>query len=331
MFRVNPTPLPRAALAGRPRAGVVRILVGAEVKDGVVVVKRGLRAVAVVHVEIGDHDPRVAEPLGVARRDGGVVDQAEAHAPGRLRVVPRRADGAERPGDRRPRGRNPARRRRPRRRRARLPRSATRRTCRDRGSARRGAPARPGRRGRGPPGASSRVAGATGMLVRRSSSPLALDVIEDASQPPRGLGVPGRGPVLEEHGVAEEPDPRHGGRASLPPRSIREAMNSPHGILTLAGRFGIAPFLEDDLALRQPQHGQQRRLAALPAEDRVLERAVLHVDQPLGGAGVDRDDPRALRRAQELDGVDEHALELLRRPPPLQRRRAPSPAGRPGR
>ena len=72
---------------------------GAEVKDGVVVVEGGLRAVAVVHVEVGDHDPRVAEPLGVAGRHGGVVDQAEAHAPGRLRVVPRRADRAESPGD----------------------------------------------------------------------------------------------------------------------------------------------------------------------------------------------------------------------------------------
>ena len=55
-----------------------------------------LRAVAVMHVEIDDG--RALEPvalLRVARRDRGVVEQAEAHRPRRLGVVAGRAHGDE--------------------------------------------------------------------------------------------------------------------------------------------------------------------------------------------------------------------------------------------
>ena len=52
-------------------------------------------AVAVVDVEIDDRDPLDAAPLQHARRDGDVVERAEALAVVRKRVVQTASDVAE--------------------------------------------------------------------------------------------------------------------------------------------------------------------------------------------------------------------------------------------
>ena len=69
------------------RRGVEQIVVGPE---------RGLRAIAVMHVEI-DHRYAVGAVLGarMQRGDGDLVEQAEAHGARRLGVVAGRAHGAE--------------------------------------------------------------------------------------------------------------------------------------------------------------------------------------------------------------------------------------------
>ena len=55
-----------------------------------------LGAVAVVHVEVDDrHALQAAHVERVARRDGDVVEEAEAHRLAARRVVARRAHGAE--------------------------------------------------------------------------------------------------------------------------------------------------------------------------------------------------------------------------------------------
>ena len=69
-----------AALAERAGAGIVRHLMGRSVHDGRIVPEDVLGAVAVMDVEIDDRDPlgSVRSP-GVARGDGGVIEEAEAH------------------------------------------------------------------------------------------------------------------------------------------------------------------------------------------------------------------------------------------------------------
>ena len=65
---------------------------GRTVDNGRVVPEDVLRAVAMMHVEIDDRDPFGAVGrLGVARGDGRVVEEAEAHRGRDFGVVPRRA------------------------------------------------------------------------------------------------------------------------------------------------------------------------------------------------------------------------------------------------
>ena len=85
-----------AALADRAGAGIKRHLVGRAIHDGLVRPENILRAVAVMHVEIDDGRAFGAVAvLRVARRDRGVVEQAEAHRPRRLGVMAGRANGDE--------------------------------------------------------------------------------------------------------------------------------------------------------------------------------------------------------------------------------------------
>ena len=59
--------------------------------------KRSFRAVAVMHVEIDDRDALQAVHFQrMARRDGDIVEKAEAHRPRRLGVMPRRTHAAKR-------------------------------------------------------------------------------------------------------------------------------------------------------------------------------------------------------------------------------------------
>ncbi len=69
---------------------------GAEEEDGGILVEDILRAVAVMHVPIHDQNaPHAVPPLGVARRDGDVVEQAEPHPAPRIGMMPRRPHRAE--------------------------------------------------------------------------------------------------------------------------------------------------------------------------------------------------------------------------------------------
>jgi hypothetical protein len=89
-----------AEKANRPGAGVERGLVGRKIEHVGPFVERPLGAVAVVEVPIDDEDPAeavaAAEVLGA---DGDVVEDAEAHGPGRLGVMPRGAHQGQGVGD----------------------------------------------------------------------------------------------------------------------------------------------------------------------------------------------------------------------------------------
>ena len=66
--------------------GIERHLVGRAVEHARIVPEDVLGAVAVVDVPVDDRDALGAvRRLRVARRDGGVVEEAEAHRPGRVR------------------------------------------------------------------------------------------------------------------------------------------------------------------------------------------------------------------------------------------------------
>ena len=86
-------------LVARPRPAGARIerpLVQRDEEDGVVAAEDRLGAVAVVDVEVDDRDALEPElGLRVARRDGDVVEEAEAHRPVGERVVAGRADERE--------------------------------------------------------------------------------------------------------------------------------------------------------------------------------------------------------------------------------------------
>ena len=76
---------------------IERVLEGAHHQHALVVGEDVLGAVAVVHVEVDDRDALEAVRLErVHRRDGDVVEDAEAHRPRARRVMPRRAHAAER-------------------------------------------------------------------------------------------------------------------------------------------------------------------------------------------------------------------------------------------
>ena len=81
-----------AALTERAGAGIMRHLVGRGVHDGRIVPKNVLGAVAVMDVEIHDRDPLgPMRGLGVARGDGRVIEEAEAHRGRDLGVMAGRA------------------------------------------------------------------------------------------------------------------------------------------------------------------------------------------------------------------------------------------------
>ena len=85
-----------AGFLGGAGIGIPGRLVGAEEEDGTVGVERVLRAIAVVHVPIGDqHFGQAVAMLGVSRGNRHVVEDAEAHALLGSGVVAGRADGAE--------------------------------------------------------------------------------------------------------------------------------------------------------------------------------------------------------------------------------------------
>jgi hypothetical protein len=68
-----------AVLARRARAGIERILVGRAIEQVGIGLDHGLRALAVMDVEVEDGDAADAEHrLRVARADGDIVDQAKA-------------------------------------------------------------------------------------------------------------------------------------------------------------------------------------------------------------------------------------------------------------
>jgi hypothetical protein len=85
-----------AALVARTGAGIERHLMRRAIHDARIGPENLLRAVAVVHVEIDDRDTLGAVlRLRVARGDGGVVDEAEAHRRRGLGVMAGRAHGDE--------------------------------------------------------------------------------------------------------------------------------------------------------------------------------------------------------------------------------------------
>ena len=81
-----------AALVDGAGAGIKRHLVGRAIHHGLVRPENILRAVAVMDVEVDDRGARDAVMvLRIARRDGGIVEQAEAHRPRDLGVMAGRA------------------------------------------------------------------------------------------------------------------------------------------------------------------------------------------------------------------------------------------------
>ena len=66
-----------------------------EEQDARLVVERGLRAVAVVHVPVDDRHALAALFEELRSRDGDVVEQTEAHGSIGRRVMTRRADEGE--------------------------------------------------------------------------------------------------------------------------------------------------------------------------------------------------------------------------------------------
>ena len=86
-----------ALFFGKARARVKRVLVAGNIQHVRRRFEDSLRAVTVVDIEIQDrHALRTVRCLGMAGGDGGVVQQAKAHGPGRLGVVPRWPGDAER-------------------------------------------------------------------------------------------------------------------------------------------------------------------------------------------------------------------------------------------
>jgi hypothetical protein len=75
-------PAPDSRLAARSRARIPGILVHGEEEDGRVVVKDSLRAVAMMNVPIDDGDALylTVASLRVARGDGDVIEETEAHS-----------------------------------------------------------------------------------------------------------------------------------------------------------------------------------------------------------------------------------------------------------
>ncbi|MGC4030769.1 MAG: hypothetical protein QM754_03335 [Tepidisphaeraceae bacterium] len=74
----------------------LRVLVNAGIENRGVVVKRCLRSVPVVNVEIDDRYAFKTEALlGVSRRNGDVIEQAKPHRPVRLGMMAGRANGSE--------------------------------------------------------------------------------------------------------------------------------------------------------------------------------------------------------------------------------------------
>ena len=89
--------LPSPGLAAPAGAGIERRLVRRGIEQAGIVPETGLRAVAVMHVEIDHRDPRETVHLARPQRaDRGVVEQAEPHRAAGLGMVPGRAHGAER-------------------------------------------------------------------------------------------------------------------------------------------------------------------------------------------------------------------------------------------
>ena len=87
----------RAGFVPAAGARIERPLVRAEKEHRRIGVEDVLRAVAVVHVPIHDQDARYAVfALRVARGEGHVIEEAEAHAAASAGVVSRRPHGAER-------------------------------------------------------------------------------------------------------------------------------------------------------------------------------------------------------------------------------------------
>ena len=85
---VVPAPSPAPVSVAAPVPGIERVLVRRDVEHAAVVPERVLRAVAVVHVEVDDRDALEAvRRARVCRRDGDVVEQAEAHRLHRRRVM----------------------------------------------------------------------------------------------------------------------------------------------------------------------------------------------------------------------------------------------------
>ena len=93
---VKPAAGPGADVAGRPGARIQRRLVDRQEEHLRVGVEDVVGAVAVVHVPVDDHHPLAAAHVDrMARGDGDVVEQAEAHRAAGLGVVAGRAVGAE--------------------------------------------------------------------------------------------------------------------------------------------------------------------------------------------------------------------------------------------
>jgi len=91
-------PRPLTPLTGAAAAGIAALLMHAHIEHAGVAPEDRLGAVAVVHVPVDDQHPlQPVLRLGMAGRQGDVVEDAEAHAPLRLGVVAGWAQGGERP------------------------------------------------------------------------------------------------------------------------------------------------------------------------------------------------------------------------------------------
>lgn len=84
-----------ACLCCRTRAWIKRHLVDRAQEQTGIMLEGSLGAIAVVHVEIDDGHAGHTERLGDTRRYRHGREQAEAHGPVRLCMVPRRSDGGE--------------------------------------------------------------------------------------------------------------------------------------------------------------------------------------------------------------------------------------------
>ena len=81
-----------------PRITRARILMEADEQNAIVPNKRRLSSVAVVHVKIDDRNPAdTMSLLQISRPDRNVGEEAKAHRPVRLGMMPRRANGEKCP------------------------------------------------------------------------------------------------------------------------------------------------------------------------------------------------------------------------------------------